>query len=170
MSDKVVALLRKLKALADRGEGGEKENAERMLVEFLKKHDISLSQLQEDDLEDRIFKVPVRYKQLFIQVAASILGRERSIYGVRGYPSNVMIECSVSEYTELQMAFDFYRDALAEQLELFEEAFYQKNKLFPLGAGGACDIKMTNEDLARLDRLMALMRGMTRVNHKKLLD
>lgn len=38
---KILETARKLKALADRGEGGEKENAKRMLEKYMKKHNLT---------------------------------------------------------------------------------------------------------------------------------
>ncbi len=40
--DKIIELAKKLKALSERGEGGEKLNADRMLKDLMNKHDISL--------------------------------------------------------------------------------------------------------------------------------
>lgn len=45
--DKKRELLQKLKALADRGVGGEKVNAQRKLDEYMRKHGYTLEDLDE---------------------------------------------------------------------------------------------------------------------------
>ena len=52
---KILDKAKKLKELADRGVGGEKENAIRMLDAYMQKHNISDSEISSHKLDDRIF-------------------------------------------------------------------------------------------------------------------
>ena len=47
--NKKIEILKKLKALADRGIGGEKENAELLLKKYMKKYNISEKELNKDE-------------------------------------------------------------------------------------------------------------------------
>ena len=49
---KYIELAKKLKALADRGIGGEKINAEKMLNALMKKHKISIEDIEGEKQED----------------------------------------------------------------------------------------------------------------------
>lgn len=167
---KALSLLKKIQALAERGEAGERESAEIMLCRFMEKHNITLEDLEREDLKDRLFKVPIRFKQLFVQVAASIIGSSRAIYCIKGRPAAACIECTLAEYTEIELAFNFYKCALSEQLELYMEAFYQKNALYPSDSSPKPDSLVSDEDLLRMKRLSRLVEGMERVNHKKLVE
>ena len=50
--EEILDRLRKMKQLADRGVGGERENAERLLAEIAAQYGINLADLEEEKLED----------------------------------------------------------------------------------------------------------------------
>ena len=56
MSDKIHIKLIKLLALAERGVGGEKVNAQRMLEKLMKRHGIEMSDLAGEKIETRWFR------------------------------------------------------------------------------------------------------------------
>ena len=56
MDDKKKQLLNKLKALAERGVGGEKETAQRKLQELMEKYEIDENDLSDDKKEKYQFK------------------------------------------------------------------------------------------------------------------
>ena len=57
MDDKKKQLLNKLKALAERGVGGEKETAQRKLQELMEKYEIDENDLSDDKKEKYQFKI-----------------------------------------------------------------------------------------------------------------
>ena len=61
MDDKKKQLLNKLKALAERGVGGEKETAQRKLKKLMKKYDVEEADLSDEKKENFEFK----YKNKF---------------------------------------------------------------------------------------------------------
>lgn len=66
MDEKTIQRIKKLQALAERGVGGEKTTAEKMLQKMLEKNGISsLDELEEDELRE-------------IQIAAGIKKRSRA--------------------------------------------------------------------------------------------
>ena len=54
---KNIDLAKKLKALADRGVDGEKTNAEAMLNSLMKKHNITIEEIEGEELLDFFFKI-----------------------------------------------------------------------------------------------------------------
>lgn len=69
---KVEAKLRKLLALAQRGEGGEKDNAQRMLEKLLARHGMSIDDLVDDRREIRWFPISTKYDR---KLAAQIMSK-----------------------------------------------------------------------------------------------
>lgn len=76
MDEKTVERIKKLKALAERGVGGEKETAEKMLQRLLKKNGIStLEELEEDEVEYFLFSYKGRHEiKLLKQCMYKVLG------------------------------------------------------------------------------------------------
>ena len=56
IDEKKVELMKKLQRLAERGVGGEKEDAQKKLQQLMKKYDIEESDLSNDKLEDHAMK------------------------------------------------------------------------------------------------------------------
>lgn len=134
--ERLLEKLGKVKALADRGEGGEKESAERTLAALMKRYGIT-----EEDLEDKKVTIHwIRYKtdwerRLLGQLAYMHLGTGHSFGCVGRYTKRprkeVGIECTPAQYIEIEADFAFYSEAMKEEMELFYSAFLQKNGLFP---------------------------------------
>lgn len=70
---KRLELLKKLKALADNGVGGERENAQAMLDKLLAKYDISAEALSDDEVSDHGFTYHSDFeRRLLSQLRAKI--------------------------------------------------------------------------------------------------
>jgi len=131
--NKIEAKLLKIKALAERGEGGEKESALKLYHKLLKKYDIDEKSLQKDTLGKHWFTYENEIEEnLLVQIFYMVTGdseyfRRRS--RTRGTQCGCM--CTDFEKTEIRFYFEFYRDALRQELEAFLMAFKLKNHLFP---------------------------------------
>ena len=170
-------LLKKLegvKALADRGEGGEKAAAEGLLRYIMQKYGIT-----DKDLEDTgVSLYWIRYKteyerRLLYQLAYKYTGSGHAHGCVGTYSGrsrkNVGIDCTPAQYIEIQADYEFYRVAMAEEMDIFYSAFIQKNDLFPppelSGEIGSSD----EIDLVRIEKVKAMMGGIEhRTRHKAL--
>lgn len=105
--ERLLEKLGKVKALADRGEGGEKESAERTLAALMKRYGVT-----EEDLEDTKATVHwIRYKtdwerRLLGQLAYMHLGTGHSFGCVGRYTKRprkeVGIECTPAQYIEIE--------------------------------------------------------------------
>ena len=77
MDDKKKQLLNKLKTLAERGIGGEKETAQRKLKELMKKYGVEEIDLSDEKKENFEFKYKNKFeKQLILQIANKTFGNE----------------------------------------------------------------------------------------------
>lgn len=130
---KLEAKLLKIKALAERGEGGEKESALKLYHKLLRKYDIDESTLTQDKLSKHWFSYENEIEEdLLVQIFYMVTGdteyfkrRNRTV----GRQCGCM--CTDFEQTEIRFYFEFYKDALHQELEAFLMAFKLKNHLFP---------------------------------------
>lgn len=131
--NKLEAKLLKIKALAERGEGGEKESAIKLYQKLLKKYDIDEQSLQADKLSKHWFTYENEIEEnLLVQIFYMVTGdpeyfRRHS----RSHGSQCGCICTDFEKTEIRFYFEFYKDALLQELEAFLMAFKMKNHLFP---------------------------------------
>ena len=134
--EKVLEKLGKIKALAERGVGGEKETAIRMYEEMCRKYNIS-----DDEAEAALMKLEKRWfsystqleKELLTQIFYKVTG-DMACYVYTGQYSRrkkCACECTALEAAERELLFGFYREEMKRELEVCMVAFKQKNNLFP---------------------------------------
>lgn len=162
-ADRIADLMRKVKALADRGAPGERENAQRMLERLRRIHGITEAELEHarvesdhffrfhDDLECRLLT------QLIYMVTGKVAGRAiKQLSGRR--IKELGVTCTEAEKLEIETAFEFYLRAMKEELDLFMAAFCSRNELFP--SDPKDDVPSREPDADRTRRVMAMMQGM----------
>lgn len=167
-SEDKLNMLKKLKELSERGIGGEKENAARMLEKLMKKHGLTLDDLAEEELKE----IELEYHNeeeasLIRQVVYKVLGTaeaaQKAIFVYRygkGKRSKKLIKCTPSEAAEIILLYNFYRDLWeTERAKLFE-AFIQKNSIFGKSTGEE-ENSMTPEEIAEIMRLMSIFKKAT---------
>ncbi len=134
MNEKQKALLQKLKALAERGVGGEKEGAERKLKQLMAKYGVDQLELE----GDQVSRYEIKYRGEFEhRLLSQIVYRARNDkegqychrYGP-GSRSILIVECTKAQEIQIRIEFEFYRDLLKEEQELLFEAFIQKHRIF----------------------------------------
>ncbi|MBD9653545.1 DUF2786 domain-containing protein [Pseudomonas sp. PDM12] len=132
LDEKVQAKLRKLQALAERGEGGEKVNAQRMLEKLLARHGLSVDDLADERREIRWFTASSKFdSQLAAQIMAKIANTDTpGIYKSKRRPKHVGVESTPAEAVEFELHYDTLRKALAEHFRDAFSAFVQANRLF----------------------------------------
>jgi len=164
--ERLLEKLGKVKALADRGEGGEKESAERTLAALMKRYGVT-----EEELEDTRATIHwIRYKtdwerRLLGQLAYMHLGTGHSFGCVGRYTKRprkeVGIECTPAQYIEIEADFAFY------------SAFLRKNALFPppeLAAEPTEAEKEEWKDVERARKIHSMMGGLDRHTRHKALE
>lgn len=168
---KLLELAKKLKALADRGEGGEKENASRMLEELLHKHNIKLDDIEDDLISEYRFNLTMDNERLFIQVAASVIENVK-IFGINGNKTarkyiTFVIDCTLAQSLEVRAKFEFYKRAWEKDADLFFKAFIHKNHLAASSSKEDQEKELTPEEMADIYRMAQMMKGMDKHNFLK---
>lgn len=121
-------LAKKIKALADRGVGGEKINAEQMLNALMQKHDISMEQLEEGATDWHEYKIKPTDRLFFMSVVVSVL--RNKIKNYKQYKLKFWIESTDAEYLEIEAKFDFFLKVYEKDICIFRRAWFIKNELY----------------------------------------
>ena len=168
MDDKKKQLLNKLKALAERGVGGEKETAQRKLQELMEKYEIDENDLSDDKKEKYQFKYKNEFeKKLIKQIAYRTVKKEWSerMYTYsrgRGKRSIMLIECTKAEEIQLRIEYEFYKDLWKEEAEFLFNVFIQKHRIFdPEGSCKKDHYRMKEQDLKRMSMMEMLLQDKT---------
>ena len=156
---KNIELAKKLKALADKGIGGEKANAEAMLNSLMKKHNITIEEIEGEKLMDFFFKIEKVDYRFLLQIIKHV-NYDIKCYGE--FPKkvikdnylkgNYMITCTASEYIEIEAKHSFYKRLYNEEVAVFNTAFFKANNLL-IDNPNRVDKEMTLEDYENWKRV-----------------
>lgn len=169
--DKYLETARNLKALAERGLGGEAVNAQKILDHYMKKYGLTPDMVQGDKKEAETFKVKEMYGVVFLQVVANTIGK-RYLEGrqLRDRKYVFIFDITKLEKIEIEIKFDFFKNAYDEALKLFNHAFIQKNNLFSIDEETADVSKMSEEDLLKAQKVLAMAKNIEKTNYAKQLN
>lgn len=173
MNEKQKALLQKLKALAERGVGGEREGAERKLKQLMAKYGVDQLELE----GDQVSRYEIKYRgefehRLLSQIVYRARNDKEGQYGRRygkGSKSILIVECTKAQEIQIRIEFEFYRDLLKEEQELLFEAFIQKHRIFGDSSGEEQELP-TPEEMERLERMWAMMASLQEKSFTPLLE
>lgn len=135
--DKHIELAKKLKQLADKGIGGEKLNAEQMLNNLLKKHNLTLADIEDEVKQDFFLKFTDEYKWRMFSQITSLIDPTISKYGkfpdklikTHRLKGNYIVTCTVAQYIEIQAMHEFYFRLYQAELDVFYTGFLHANRL-----------------------------------------
>lgn len=156
MDEKTRERIKKLQALAERGVGGEKDTAKKMLSKLLEKNGISsLEELEADEVEYHLFSYNGKHEiTLLKQCIYKVLGAkaDRTTYRTRGTRQKIGVYCTAAQKIEIELEFEFYRNVFYDELPAFMAAFVQAQGIFPPDAPTKkYDIyKLTEDDIRRM--------------------
>lgn len=138
MEEKTIQRIKKLQALAERGVGGEKTTAKKMLQKMLEKNGISsLDELEEEEVEYFLFGYRGRHEiKLLKQCMYKVMGYSdhTKYYRTAGTRQKIGIYCTKAQRIEIELEFEFYRNVFYEELPSFMNAFIQAQSIFPADA------------------------------------
>lgn len=167
-NDKARQRMLKLLALARRGEGGEKDNAQRFLESMLKKHGMTLSDLDEEERSLEWMKFPIKTAQdrrLLVQVASMVL--ESNSFITRQYRGEKAIWLNVTkaQCVEIELHYRAFQRDLKKTLEQAYIAFINRNDIFSGEKANPDEpCHHSAEDLAAI---AAMMKGMPRTSVRR---
>ena len=154
MSDKS-ALIEKIRTLiirADRCSGPEKEAAENMIEHLMTTYGITSADIDDSTTNLEIFKYKDElHKKLLLQVIYMVMG-DVGIYSRRGNSKQIAVNCTATERIEIEIALEFYKQAMQKELDIFFKAFCHKNSLFPPEDTNKNteESELSKEDMAKL--------------------
>lgn len=132
--DKIKAKLAKIKALAERGVGGEKETAMRMYEELKARYEIEDEEITLDEVTLHWFSYKNDLEEdLLTQIFFMVTG-SASYHRYTGSYSRRKkrgCDCTEVEAAEITLYFNFYKEELKREMEAFMAGFKFKNNLFP---------------------------------------
>lgn len=178
--EKIITLARKLKALADKGVDGEKENAETMLLNLMEKHGITIEEIETEKTDSFFFTVDAKYRKLFVQICGNI-SKSIKVYGEYNLkvqrqfktlgckPGNFSIESTFAQYLEVEAKFEFYKKAYDAELEIFYSAFIQSNHLY-VDSDSNEEKEYSAEEIARLRKILAMSTFIDKAKYLKQLQ
>ena len=126
------ALLRKIKALADQGVGGEAETAATLLDKLMAKYGITEEDLSDDVVEPREFRYSKPFEDKLIdQIAYMVIGKYEAFRYTHSKAKIRLIKCTKAQQIEIVAAFEFYRRHLEEGLHKYFTAFIVAENIMP---------------------------------------
>lgn len=164
--------IKKLRALALRGVGGEKEQAQAILDELLKKYDLTLDDI--DDEEIKSFDLEFHGKeqmQILIQTVYKVTnetGRCNFLAYTgsgRACRTKLRAYCTEAQKHEITFLFEFYTRLFEKDRAMLLKAFIQKHKIFGELKEGEEATVISDSDYMKMQWLMC---GMS--NEKPLLQ
>ena len=161
--------LKKIKALAERGVDGEKEQAQVLYDKLLAKYEISPETI---DNTEEIKMIWFKYhgeleKKLLAQVFYKVTGSLEYWVKTDKRKHLLGVYCTEFEVDEILFYFRFYNEHFKNELDIFISAFMNKNNIFP-DPSARCYAKTQEQikdkedvlDLDRLDKMLRMQSGM----------
>lgn len=165
--------LKKIKALADRGDRGEKESAKALLEKLMQEHGITEADLEVERVETVFFPYHDELeRRILIQVIFSVTGK--SAFGCVGAASGRKrkkygADCTAAQRLEIEFNHKFFYEAAKKEFEVFLYAFYMKNGIFPPESEVPVRTleEMTPEEKGEMIRAAMMAEGMERHTPRK---
>lgn len=131
MDDRIRNRLIKVLELAQRGVGGERINAQKILNEQLAKWNMTIEDLGlEPETELAVYVVKGRLEKMLIcQIAVYVCNSEKVMHDLtrRG---RVKIKATVIQHIEIEAMFRYYRKLLKKEVQKLYVAFINKHDIF----------------------------------------
>ena len=164
MNDKILDRIRKIRELALRGVAGEKEGAQQLLEELVKKYHLEDYEFDEDEEKDFDFEFHgLQEKKILLQVYYKVTNQTQMYDLVRNSTgrrirTQVRASCTEAQKVEIDFLFDFYKRLWYEEVQVLLAAFIQKHSLFGTPNPGT---KSDNGyDDETIERIFKMMRGL----------
>lgn len=156
------ALLKKIRALAERGVGGEADNAEEILRRLMEKYGVSEDELDEEERRRHDFEYHGKEQETLLrQVVYKVTGgyAYNLVYRASGRKVKTRLgaDCTAAEKVEIEFLFDFYTRLWERERDAFLSAFIQKHRIFTIRD----DIEPQEVSREELLKMQALMLGMS---------
>ncbi len=154
----IMALLRKVKELAERGCDGERLVAQEKLCQLLRKHGVNLADLATEQKAWRDFSFSAKWEEkLLLQIVGMITAANTVKSRRYRYRRRLQFELTVLQHEEVRMAMAHYRKLYRKELSRLLIAFVHRHILFAPPTGDKSECTMSQEDLLAI---LGMMSGM----------
>jgi len=170
MSD---SLIRKVKALAEAGVGGEKTNAESLLQKLMKKYGLTDKDLESEEVVEFSMRVPKieLHRKLMVQLLHICGYKKDERFDFVGAGKNTWhFKAPIAMKVDFMERFDFYIKHLETDIETFYLAFLYKNNLVIESTEDDTDYqdkKKDEEEIKRHQKALSLAMGLERHHIRK---
>lgn len=172
------AKLRKLAAMAERGVGGESNNARRLMENICREHGVSLDEVLNVEERKRYeFKVGCRKidLDLFTQCYAKVTGEKRLSYFQKSR-SVISVNLTAYQYAEISSLFEWHKENFKRDVDnlmctLFQ-AYCSKHSLYRERSKDEQDDELTlsPDDIRRIIAAAALKDSLNDNKYCKLIE
>lgn len=153
--ENILHLAQKLHALSQRGEDGERTNAEQMLAKLMAKHGITIEDLQLVARIERRYKYESpTHRDLIMQLWGHV--NSKAVGAVDKSRRLVAIDFTHAEHMEMVLKLDHYWQLHQREHGIFWEAFIRGNDLVRPARPDAEQSDLTPEDIARIRRVLGM--------------
>lgn len=173
-NEQLLALAKKLAALADRGVGGEATNAAKLLEKLLANHNLTIEDIEKPEKHWCEYNIALKHQPLFWQLVFNVVQNYNGVWRASSKGKRfILVELTYAEQLELTAKFDHYCRHWDKQIALFNSAFIHKHKLY---ANRTEDFdaskvtkhtKLSDEDAIMLEQMM---RGITRKDFQQRIE
>jgi hypothetical protein len=158
----------KLLALAERGVGGEADNARVALNAVLQRNGMVL----EDIMDERRTRCGFAWKgelerKLLMQIVVKVCGVEVPLFTRKDWPNKLLADVTTGERVEIELLFSAHRKQLKKEMELLFTAYVHKQQLFPRDGKTHDGSNATPEELERIKRVALMMMGLQTVTVRR---
>lgn len=133
--EKIRVRIEKLRALADRGVGGEQSNAEKLLRELCATYGYRPEELLDEEKRVYEFQFKDSLRKLFLQTFASLFGTKEEYMTIRCYKGYLMVTLTRAQWIELTEVWEWHKRNFAAERrrmrKLFERAYFEGYNLYP---------------------------------------
>jgi len=179
MSDQIDDRLGKIIALAKRGVGGERTNAEKLVRQICERESLDFDDLMRDgekvERHYLLFRSKLERRVLAQVLYHFALTKEHPDIWNSQSKTSLIFECTAARFVETSYAWTIYRQALRREQEKVNDtlvaAFTYKHHLFKTWDDEPDNEKLpTAEDLERYERALLYMKDMEHVELRKAIE
>ena len=168
-----IELLRKIQALAERGVGGEKRNAEELLARMMAAYSITEQDLKKDEIKFQTFPYKTDLDRRLIKQMIYMVTGETPC-GVKRVATGrtlkeVGVDCTDAQRVEIEIARRFYAEAMEKDLDVFFVAFCKRNNLYPPNGETVSVDEMTSSEALQDKRASIMAAAMEEHTMRKML-
>lgn len=163
-------LIKKLKALSDRGVGGEKENATVLLNKLMKKYGISEEELQEEKKQRVYITLKNEAEKAICYQILYAYFDSATVWGHKNCRTKYWVELTKAQEIEFKYMLSAYLESFYKEQEIFIRAFIQKNRIFPVD-GPVVNIEdLSSEEKGKSIRASLMAEGLEFTRIRKALN